>query len=245
MPYITKGAFCSNCGAPLQYEEKEAVITCKYCGATQMLDVSKPFILDHSSLALKYHEDKVNDVLLDWMREGFMKPKDLAKKSVIVSSELTYLPFWIVSVTVNTSYEGIFERVSPPVRKKDSFRREYDWRIIGRRGSDFPTKEFDIPLSRRVPFDFLKIPPRSIILNSEIDGEEAKSFAKQQIEEHHKFLISSNVDRIIDFKIDFIFNELVYLHAPLWFIRYKYKGELFDAIIDANSGKIVKGEFPV
>ncbi|MEM2108877.1 MAG: hypothetical protein QW327_00065 [Candidatus Odinarchaeota archaeon] len=244
MPQITKGVYCSNCGAPLQYAENEAIITCKYCGSTQLIDVSKPFILDHSMLPLKYSEDKIDSVLVDWMKEGFIKPKDLVKKSKIELKELKYLPFWILSVKVTTLFEGVFERLTPPVRKKDSIIKEYNWRVLGRRGASFPTKEFEIPLSRRVVFNFIQIPRNSIILNSEINEDEAKRTAQQEIEAHHKILVLNSVDKLIEFKNEFEFNQTVYLHAPLWFIVYKYKNELFNVIIDGNSGTVIKGEFP-
>ncbi|MHA1754171.1 MAG: hypothetical protein ACTSYR_01480 [Candidatus Odinarchaeia archaeon] len=245
MPFVTREIRCNNCGAPLVYEPKDIVVTCSYCGSTQLLDVTKPFILTHSLLPLKYNENEVVDLVIDWMNEGFLKPGDLSKKAKIKSMELKYLPFWIISVKVKTKYEGIFERINPPRIKKGSFEREYNWRVIGRRGSDFPIKEFDIPLERRIPFNFNKIPSNVKVLNSEIDEEEAKKIAKQQIEEHHKFLILEDVDRVIEFKNDFKFDEVIYLHAPIWFIRYKYKKEIFDMLIDASTGIVIKGEFPV
>ncbi|WEU40044.1 MAG: hypothetical protein OdinLCB4_006115 [Candidatus Odinarchaeum yellowstonii] len=245
MPFITKTVVCSNCGAPLIYESGENIITCKYCGATQLLDVSKPFILDHSMLPLKYGEDKIDGILLDWMKEGFLKPKDLAKKSRIESKELKFLPFWIISVKAETFYEGLFERINPPVRKKGSIVKEYDWRVLGRKGSSFPIREFEISLSRRVPFNYLKIPANCSVLNSEIDEVNAKKIAEQEIEAHHKMLALDLVDRIIDFKTSFEFKSVIYLHAPVWFIVYKYKSELFKVLVDGNSGLVIKGEFPV
>ncbi|MHA1410425.1 MAG: hypothetical protein ACTSQY_09005 [Candidatus Odinarchaeia archaeon] len=243
MPIVTKEIRCSNCGAPLNPGEHDVIVTCNYCGSTQMIDVGKPFILSHSLLPIKYL-DNIEDVIKSWMRKGFLKPKDLAKKAKITSKELEYLPFWIISVKTHTEYEGIFERITPAKIKKDSFKREYNWRILGRRGTSFPIKEFDIPIEKRIPFEFSKLPRNVEILNSEIDEEEAKTLTKQQIEELQRYLILKDVDRIIDFKIDFDFDEVIYLHAPIWFIKYKYKNKNFEMIIDANEGTVIKGEFP-
>jgi hypothetical protein len=245
MPYITKKISCNNCGAPLKTQTDDVVVTCTYCGSTQMIDIGKPFILSHSLLPLKYDENTINDVITDWMKKGFLKPDDLVRKSKIESAELEYLPFWIISVKTQTDYNGIFERITPSVVKNDSFSREYNWRVLGRRGTRFPIKEFDIPLKRRIPFEFNQLPRGAKMLNSEIDEEEAKNLTKQQIEELQKFLILKDVDRITDFKIKFDFDEIVYLHTPVWFIKYKYKGKFFEIAIDACSGSVIKGEFPV
>jgi hypothetical protein len=37
---------------------------------------------------------------------------------------------------------------------------------------------------------------------------------------------------------------MVYLHAPLWFIKYEYKGNAYNLIIDGVTGMAVKGDIP-
>ena len=55
----------------------------------------------------------MEELVRDWMRSGFMKPGDLAKKAKITEKNLIYLPFWVVSVEASTKYKGIFERIAP------------------------------------------------------------------------------------------------------------------------------------
>ncbi len=35
-----------------------------------------------------------------------------------------------------------------------------------------------------------------------------------------------------------------YLHAPLWFIQYEYKGKSYNAIIDGSSGNMIRADIP-
>ena len=37
---------------------------------------------------------------------------------------------------------------------------------------------------------------------------------------------------------------MVYLHAPVWFIKYQYKGNLYQLIIDGATGSVLKGDIP-
>ena len=60
----------------------------------------------------------------DWMRSGFMKPGDLAKKAKITEKNLVYLPFWVVSAEATTKYKGIFERISPAIVKEGQIQKE-------------------------------------------------------------------------------------------------------------------------
>jgi hypothetical protein len=99
-------------------------------------------------------------------------------------------------------------------------------------------------LEGKIPFDFRKIEAFAKLLNSEIDREAALAIAKQQIEERHRFLLQQDVDRIIDIKTDVILKQIVYLHAPLWFIKYEYNSKDYQLIIEGTGGTAVKGDIP-
>jgi len=36
----------------------------------------------------------------------------------------------------------------------------------------------------------------------------------------------------------------VYLHAPVWFIKYEYKGNAYQMIVDGATGMVLKGDIP-
>ena len=46
------------------------------------------------------------------------------------------------------------------------------------------------------------------------------------------------------FYTTFDIEKPTYLHAPLWFIQYEYKGKNFNAIIDGSSGSVVRADIP-
>jgi len=235
---------CSNCGGPVDFQPGELIATCKYCGFTTVIQTGQAFVFEHSVVPNKFDEPQVNEVAKDWMTSGFLKPGDLAKKSKIVEKQLVYLPFWLVSVQAKTSYKGVFERITPQIVKEGTINKEYNWLVLAREASDFPTREYDVPLEGKVPYDFRKIEGFAKILNSEIEREEALELAKQQVEEHHRFLLQQEVDKIIETSTDFNVKQVVYLHAPIWFIKYEYKGNSYRLIIDGASGSALKGDIP-
>ena len=185
------------------------------------------------------------DVLInDWMRSGFMKPSDLAKKSKIVEKTLVYLPFWVVQIEATTKYKGIFERIAPPIVKEGKIQKEYDWLVLARQASNFPTRAYDVPLAGKVPYDFRKIEGFALVLNSEMEREQALEAARQQIDAHHRFLLQQDIDRIIEETTSVELKQMVYLHAPVWFIKYEYKGNLYQLLIDGAKGMVVQGDIP-
>lgn len=179
------------------------------------------------------------------MQGGFLKPGDLVRKSKLVEKNLIYLPFWLVSAQVKSIYKGIFERITPAVIKEGTIEKEYDWLVLAREASGFPTHEYVVPLEGKIPYDFRKIEEFAKLLNSEISREGALNLARQQIDAHHRYLLQQDVDRIVEMKTDLDLKQMVYLHAPIWFIKYEYKGKRYQLIIDGATGNALKGDIPL
>lgn len=235
---------CPKCGAPIAFNPGEIIATCSYCGYTGVIETGKVFTIEHSMILNGYDPDQMEDLVRNWMRSGFMKPGNLAKSSKILEKNLMYLPFWIVPVTAASEYEGIFERLVPPVVKEGKIEKKYDWIVLGRKAAEFPTREYDVPLEGKIPYDFRKIKKFAKVLNSEVQEAEAVETAKQQIESHHQFLAKQDVDKIIEMKTDFSIGDSVYLHSPIWFVVYEYKGERYNILLDGSNGAVIRGDIP-
>ena len=241
---VAEGIRCSHCGAPVEFTPGEIVATCKYCGFTTVVETGQAFNFEHSLLLNRYDETKIEESIRDWMRSGFLKPSDLAKKARITEKSLVYLPFWVVSVEAKSTYKGIFERITPSIVKEGTIEKEYNWLVLAREATEFPTREYDVPLEGKIPYDFRQIEGFAKIFNSEIEKDEATELAKQQIEAHHRFLLQQDIDKIVEMKTDFNVKQAVYLHAPIWFIKYDYRGESYQLLIDGATGTAIKGGIP-
>lgn len=235
---------CANCGAPIGFNPGEIVATCRYCGFTQVIETGKAFVFEHSLIVNKYKLEQVDEMIRNWMRGGFLKPGDLARASKILERNLFYLPFWVIPIEAVSSYKGVFERLTPPVVKDGKMEKEYSWLIIARKATEFPTREYEMPLEGKIPYDFKKIESFAKVLNSEVEKSEALEIAKQQIENLHRFLAQQDVDKIIDFKTEFEIGDAVYVHAPVWFTVYEYKGKRYQALLDGATGTVIKGDIP-
>jgi hypothetical protein len=235
---------CSHCGAPVDFKPGEIIATCRYCGFTTVIETGQVFTFEHSILLNKYDLNQMDEAIKEWMNSGFMKPGDLARKAKVSEKNLVYLPFWVVSVEAKSTYKGIFERIAPAITKEGVLDKEYNWLVLARKGSDFPTREYDVPLDGKIPFDFRKIEGFAKVLNSEIEKDEALELARQQIETQHRFLLQQDVDKIVELTTEVTVKQMVYLHAPIWFIKYSYKGENYSLLIDGSAGMVVKADIP-
>ena len=244
MAVVAQNIRCSHCGAPVEFNPGEIIATCKYCGFTTVVETGQTFTFEHSLILNKFDLTTVEKSVKDWMNGGFLKPSDLARKSKLVEKSLVYLPFWVVSAAAKSTYKGIFERITPVIVKEGSISKEYDWIVLAREASEFATREYDVPLEGKIPFDFRRIEGFAKVLNSEIDRENAVELARTQIDNHHRFLLQAEVDRIIEIKTEITLKQIVYLHAPVWFIRFEYKGKEYPLMLDGATGMALKGDIP-
>jgi len=178
------------------------------------------------------------------MREGFMKPGDLAKKSKILTLELRYLPFWLVPVEATSTYEGVLERISPPSSRKGLIDRDYDWLVLGRKGAQFPTRDYTVPDTGKIPFDFKRIDAGAKFLNSEMTSEEAVEHAREEVDVNQRFLAKQEIDQITSFSTNFKVDKPTYVHVPIWFSTYEFKGRSYNALLDGSSGAVLRADIP-
>src|SRR5436853_6288873 len=107
MSQIVSEIKCPNCGAQLSLSPGEIVATCRYCGYTSVVGASRPFQLEHSLILNNLNNARITQDLQDWMRSGFMKPGDLAKKSKVTVLELRYLTFWLARRTATRTVDNM------------------------------------------------------------------------------------------------------------------------------------------
>jgi hypothetical protein len=244
MVQIAEEIGCPDCGAPLKVKAGEAIITCEYCGSDVNLAVGKKYFLKHSIIPCKYTKDGILKEVKSWMKKGFLKPSDLARKSRVVFVELRFLPFFVVHLTASTKYEGVFTRTGGNINKKGDIVKEYYWKVLGRRGSSFPTRSYEIPVASKADFNISLLSPEARFLNSEIDEKEAENTASQEVKEHQKFLLSTEVDHITDINTTVNIKNTEFLHAPAWFVKYEYRGKTYELIMDGATGDEIKAEIP-
>jgi len=228
----------------LPVEPGEIIVTCSYCGFTSFIETGKAFEFEHSLILNSVQIDQVPEVFRGWLGSSFIGPKDLVKKSVIAEQALVYLPFWVVNVEASTHYKGVFERISPAVEKEGDITNRYDWLVLARRRSDFPTRAYHLSLEGKIPFEATKIDRGAKVLNSEMETQEAVQQARDEIENFHEYLSKRKIDRVIDIKTTLDISGTLYLHAPVWFVNYTYKNSRYSVLMDGSTGEVIKGDLP-
>ncbi len=95
---------CPNCGAPISPKFGEMVITCEFCGTGVTLGTQGwTNIQKQTMLTLKVATvDQVNSIIVPMMDKGLLH-RHLHEDSKQEEMSLTYVPYWIVSVSARSS----------------------------------------------------------------------------------------------------------------------------------------------
>jgi len=105
---------CPSCGAPIAPKFGEMVITCEYCGSGVTLgDQGWTGIQKQTMLPIKLGDtNQVNDMITSLMDKGFLH-RHLHEDSTQEEMNLSYVPYWIVSVSARTTV--VMENVAAQV----------------------------------------------------------------------------------------------------------------------------------
>jgi DNA-directed RNA polymerase subunit RPC12/RpoP len=103
-PWGATSLKCPTCGAPLAPKFGEMVITCSYCGGSVTLGAQGwADIQKQTMLSLKIVSgDQVNSVIKPLMDKGLLH-RHLQENSTQEELSLSYVPYWIVSVSARTT----------------------------------------------------------------------------------------------------------------------------------------------
>ena len=244
MTEIVEKLQCPDCGGPLKAAPGEAIITCEYCGSAVNVAVGSKYFLNHSCVPNRLSVADVEAAARSWMSGGFLKPGDLARKARIVSMELSMVPLFVMNISAETTYKGFFTRGSPAIQRSGNLSKDYFWKVVGRRASAFPAREYQVPLSAKVTFTMDLVPKGAKFLNAELDDAEAVVKAKQEIGDNQRFLLSQELDFIESAETDAKVRDVEFLHVPVWNVRYEYRKRIYDLMLDGQTGADIRGDIP-
>jgi hypothetical protein len=244
MAEVVEKLQCPDCGGPLKVAPGEAIATCPYCGSDVNLAVGSKYFLAHSILPNRIAAGEVEAAARSWMSGGFLKPDDLERKARIVTAELSVVPLYVMNADAKTTYTGFFTRGGPAAERSGTMAKEYFWKVLARRASRFPVREYQVPLGAKVPFALAHVPAGAAFLNAELDDGEAARLARQQIDANQRYLLRDDVDSFSSVETEVDIRDLELLHVPAWNVRYEYRKRIHELVIDGQTGQAISGEIP-
>ncbi|QEE15264.1 hypothetical protein DSAG12_01089 [Promethearchaeum syntrophicum] len=262
---------CTNCGATLKLSPENIVITCEYCGETYDVDFNK--VAGHKMIPtksqkeiranvtefLKKNKTDINSISIDEVKANY-----LPYWIVPFKSHTEYYGVQRGSVTRHRTKtrtvtdsngkkrtETYQEAYQVTVWKdtKGNFSRNGKQNIIARKHTAFyGFSEFNstLFLDNVVDFDFEKVKDaNSEFINAEVEPNEAQMEAYGDIENKNRSMAASNLHKLVRCDSEITVENPLYVHSPLWSVRYRLEDKIYKVSVAGDSGKVVKGEVPI
>jgi len=143
------------------------------------------------------------------------------------------------------AYSEMQQKDRKPQTVSYSFSNNYIWPALGRQTMISEINYYDVPATRKIPFDVGKIPPDAEFLNIELNEEEAKAKVRAEVEAKERLIASGKVDTLEACNTNVVLGEAELVHAPVWFVHYTLKGENYVIAVDGCEGKVLGGGRPL
>src|SRR2546428_61351 len=75
-------------------------------------------------------------------------------------------------------------------------------------------------------------------------GWRAARLTREDVDGHQRDLLKDLVDVIEDAQTQVDVKDSEFLHAPIWFSTFEYRGRAYTILLDAASGEVVRGDIP-
>lgn len=238
---------CTYCGAELEINPEDKVVTCQYCGTTFMVGGGE--IERHLMGTVNYSVQEIFKIFKEWALRKPETPNDFELSSSLRSWRLMFLPYWLFKVRVKSNYRGYVREVT-----RGLWRR---FRTTAVTGYEEEVYDIAVPASAKslkhefglrgkVFFNEREVRDNNgILVHASVDMGYAKNRAKSMAVER---LIGKlgrrgvfNVN-IVGSTVDILDESFV--HIPIYEIEYRYRGGTYKFYADASDSRIILAEIP-
>lgn len=262
---------CTTCGAVIKLSPEDLVVTCQYCGETYDVDFNP--VPGHKMLPTK-HKNDIRKNVIEFLNDNRTDP-ELATIFEIKANYLPYwvVPFQshthyfgveqssvtryrtrtrtVRDADGNTRTETYKEPYQVTVYrpKEGDFNRNGNENVIARKHTAFyGFGEFQstLFLDNICDFDYAQIEQAdSEFINAEVDAHESQMITYGRVENQNRSIAAQGLHKLVRCDSQIQTNKPLYVHAPLWQVRYRFEDKVYKVSVAGDSGKVVKGEIPL
>ncbi|MBY9001139.1 MAG: hypothetical protein KGD64_09510 [Candidatus Heimdallarchaeota archaeon] len=253
-----RSIMCPNCAAPLELEDTQTHVTCPFCSVTSELKKVDDLV-EHYMLPVAYDVDQIRTELVGDILKSPGTPDDLHKSLNLKKVDLKFYPYYIVTAHLRTEYKGNGEYATFSHRYKSGY-RNIDIHLKPEQGVFDDEREFIIWGAKEIINDLINFEistrgkryfqaleadkVKAKVVASVLDTEQAKVQGIASIREIHKGLMYKELAQIQEVKDKPEIKGIYLLHIPFYFLEFEVAGKLYEATMDAATGRTVITKIP-
>ncbi|MDQ2090783.1 TFIIB-type zinc finger domain-containing protein [Marimonas arenosa] len=262
---------CPNCGAQVEFDEKDHAAECPFCATPVVTDTgTHRHIKPRGVLPFTLDERTARKAMTDWLGRLWFAPnglQDYARKGRRMQG--IYVPYWTFDADTKSRYtgeRGTIYYVTRTVMRDGKQVQQRVQKIRWRPASGRVARFFDdilVLASRSLPkrytdalepWDLAAMEPYrpEYLAGFRAEGytveliegyDEARDHMARVIERDVKFDIGGDRQRIHNIDTDVKDVTFKHILLPVWLAAYKYRGKTYRFVVNGRTGR-VQGERP-
>ncbi len=246
---------CQGCGASMSYDASAQTLRCPFCGSEKLseqrdaknlaADRIVPFEIDHQQAV---------GIMRRWLGNGFWRPGDLARASVVTKISAVFVPYWVFSARTLTywtadSSQTPFHARGDWIPKFGEHQGSYSGLLIGASGVLTPSETASI-----CPYDLSRATAAEDVSTDDVIVEQfrvqrkyARPQARRGLEDLERSACQQYVPgRCRNMKVNTRLEELSSspMLLPVWVMAYTYRNTVYRFLINGQNGRAT-GQAPV
>ena len=247
-PKLLAGLTCASCAGTIDVQEGLTNVVCRYCGTPVAVvgerGVTRLMVLD------RVDRGAAGLAVRRWFAKGIRKAPALKREARLEESFLAWFPFvrvrfdvvgWVLGTKEHRKKSGnrwVTEHRPVEVQVERSVDRtmesgdmaEFGVRRVGLAGDQLLPLDDELLRSRGMVFRPQRTP-------AEV-GDALTRTAMEQVQ------ATGEVDRVTFSWFAAIRRRTTVVYYPFWVIRYGFRGQSYQALIDAEDGTLAYGKAP-
>lgn len=245
---LVTGLSCPNCGGALAVEPGRHTLRCPFCD-TPLLVVGE-FGLRRLAVQPKIVREQAVTETLGWLAKGWNKEPRLRRETRVAEAFLCFLPFFRVEADAigyafgtekRTTGSGEDQRTEIVLVER-RIERHLDRTFPAVQVAEWGVGRVDLRGDQLVPFDLDHLERQGMVFSptvsqAEVCDDALASFktasdpAAGLHQVHFRYLATLR-------------ESLTVIYYPLWLVRYRYRKRSYQAVIDAEDGRLAYGKAP-
>jgi hypothetical protein len=232
----------------VEVQEGFTNVECRYCGTPQAVvgerGVVKLMVLNRLDRA------EASSAIRRWFKKGIRKAPALRKEARYEEAFLAWFPFmrtqfdvvgWVLGYNEKRRKRGDrWVKVREPVERQ--VERQVDRTMPCAHMSEFGVHRVDLAGDEIVPLDEDKLRKLGMVFRPNMTpAEVAEQLTQRALSEVEA---TSRVDHVNFSWFAAVRRRVAVVFYPLWVVRYSFRGQTFQALVDAEDGSLAYGKAP-
>lgn len=246
------GLSCPSCAGALTVASGLRVVVCPFCRAPLL--ARGELGIRRFAVEPRFSADQARETTRTWWTKGWNKHRALPREAKTAEAFLCFLPFFraeadavgyafgteVRTRTVGSGKNRRTEHYEVDVERR--LEKHLDRTFPAVNAAEFGVAQVHLGGDQLVPFDPDRLERQGMVFPPTRSEGEARRAALGQFREEADPAVG--LKRVYFRFLETVRERFTVVYYPLWVVRYRFRGRSYQAVVDAEDGRLAYGKAP-